>query len=134
MANKLKSRRKFNETVSNSGLEREVFSTKLVEELRRLQRLLNHGHDLEVKWIPKVKRIEKNGKYRVRGEIIGKTIYIYDEDEEEAIKTLRHEMIEHLLYTYEKSYVEFINCLIRFFNENQREKREELVEKISKII
>ena len=117
MANKLRNRRKVNETVSNSGLQREVFSAKLVEELRRLQRLFNRGYDLEVKWIPKVKCIEKNGKYRVCGEIIGKTIYIYDKNEQEAIKKLRHEIVEHFLYTYERSYVEFINCLIRYFNE-----------------
>jgi len=84
--------------------------------------------------MPKIKRLEKDGRYRVCGEIVGKTIYIYNKDEQEAIKTLRlrHEMIEHLLYTYEKSYVEFINCLIRFFNEIQRRNREKLVEKILK--
>jgi len=113
---------------------REIFSRKLFEELRRLQKLLNHGYELEVKWLPKVKRTEKNGKYRVCGEIIGKTIYIYDEDEDEAVKTLRHEIIEHLLYTYEKSYVQFINYLIKFFNEVQRTKREKFVEKIAKCI
>jgi|GEM_PF-2274575 len=134
MANRLRNRRKFDEPASNSILEGEIFSRKLFEEFRRLQRLLNHGHDLKVKWIPKVKRLEKDGKYRVCGEIIGKTIYIYDKDEKEAIKTLRHEIIEHLLYTYERNYVEFINCIIKFFNEIQRRKREDLVEKMINVL
>lgn len=39
-------------------------------------------------------------------------------------------MIEHLLFTFEKNYVELVNSLIKVFNEIQRQKREELVEKI----
>jgi len=134
MANKLRNKGKLYDAASYPSLEGEIFSRKLFEELRRLQKLLNHGYDLKVKWLPKVKHMEENGKYRVCGEIIGKTIYVYDEDEEEAVKTLRHEIIEHLLYTYERNYVAFINCLIKLFNEMQRRKREDLVEKIVGIL
>lgn len=64
------------------------------------------------------------------GELVGGTIYIYEEKESEAIRTLRREVIEHLFFTFEKNYVEFINGLIKIFNEIQRQKREALVKKI----
>jgi len=48
-----------------------------------------------------LEKIEKRTEnIEVCGEIVGKTIYIYNE-EQGAIKTLRHDMIEHLFYTYE---------------------------------
>ena len=105
---------------------------KLVEELKRLQRLLNHGEELKIEWEPG--KIRRNGKQRLCGEVIGKTIYIYEENETEALNTLRHEMIEHLLSTFEKNYIELVNSLIQVFNEIQKRKREHIVDKLAKIV
>lgn len=66
--------------------------------------------------------------------LVGNTIYIYEEREKEAISTLRHEVIEHLLFAFEKNYVEFVNSLIEVFNQIQKQKREELVEKIVNVL
>jgi len=105
---------------------------KLVEELKRLQRLLNHGEELKIEWEPG--KIRRNGKQRLCGEVIGETIYIYEEEENEALRTLRHEVIERLFFTFEKNYVKLINSLIKVFNEIQRQKREALVEKIVNVL
>ena len=61
MADKLRNKRKLKDATSYPSLEGEIFSRKLFEELRHLQKLLNHGYELEVRWLPKVKRTEKMG-------------------------------------------------------------------------
>lgn len=64
-------------------------------QLERLQRLLNHGHELKVSWLPrKIKCSDLNGRERLCGEVVGETIYIYEEDENEALRTLRQEIID----------------------------------------
>ena len=109
-----------------------IIHKKLIQELKRLQSLLNHGEELKIKWEPR--KIRRNGRQRLSGEVVDETIYIYEEKENEAVRTLRHEVVEHLFFTFEKNYVELINSLIKVFNEIQREKREALVEKIVTVL
>lgn len=104
-----------------------IIHKKLIRELKRLQSLLNHGEELKIEWEPR--KIQHNGQ-RLCGEVVGQTIYIYEEEEAKALRTLRHEMIEHVLFSFEKNYIELVNNLIKVFNEIQRQKRELLVEKI----
>lgn len=58
------------------------------KELYRLKNRTNIGYNLSVIWVP-----DSNSK--LSGEVIGNTIYIYEENEEKAIETLKHEFIDY---------------------------------------
>ena len=71
----------------------------------------------------------------LHGQTIGTRIYIYDETEREAQATLRHEFLEHFIVDQNESdYVTLINHLVDAFNIVHRRRREELVDRLSKII
>ena len=53
-------------------------------ELSKLKSKLQLGHELRLKWIP-------NGNEKLSGEVKGEVIYVYEEDKQEALDTLRHE-------------------------------------------
>lgn len=66
---------------------------------------------------------------------MGDTIYVYDETEQEALKTLRHEVLEHFVVEKnEADYVTLVNQLIEAFNIVHRRRREELVDKLSELL
>ena len=68
-------------------------------------------YELKVKSAPKYSKIRE-------GEVRGKTIYIYEEDEAKAVDTLRHEFIEYALaYKLVAPYKKMINKLISLFEE-----------------
>ena len=56
---------------------------ELESELERLKRILKLGYELKVMWIPK-------NDSKLAGEVRGDHIYIYDEDVEVALETLKH--------------------------------------------
>lgn len=62
----------------------------LEEELARLKRLVPFEEELTVHWKPQAHT-------KMSGEVIGKTIYVYDENQHEAIATLKHEYLDCLL-------------------------------------
>lgn len=86
------------------------------------------GHELKLKWIP-------NGNEKLSGEVKGDVIYVYDEDEQEALETLRHEFLDYIL-TKELIWPsqELINKLISLFGELLYERKEKLIEKILKAV
>ena len=86
------------------------------------------AHELKVKWLP-----DANSKKS--GEVIGKTIYIYEENGAKALDTLRHEFIEYLL-THElvAPYKKLVNKLISLFEDEMYERKGRLIEKLLKVI
>ena len=75
----------------NSQQNNSLFQQKLCDELVKLKAKLGLGGNLEVIWEPKPKPME------IRGEIKGSKIYIYEGDEDVALKTLKHEFLEFIL-------------------------------------
>ena len=67
--------------------------THLEKEMARLKAKLGLGGYLRVVWNP---RHSIDGEH---GLVRGSEIHIFDEDLEEAILTLRHELVEHVLTT-----------------------------------
>jgi len=63
---------------------------KLEKELKRLKQCLDLDLDLKVVYTP-------NADKALSGEVKGSGILIYESDEEEALKTLRHEVIDYLI-------------------------------------
>ena len=68
-------------------------------------------------------------------ETIGDVVYVYDKTSEEAPRTLRHEVIERFLVDRnEFDYVTIINNPLEAFNVVHRRQREELVERLARIV
>ena len=99
----------------------------LGQELERLKRILNVGHDLKVRWVP-------NRDESISGEVSETVIYLYDDNEEIALETLRHEFIDWAVSKVIEPYMEVTNRLISFLNERAYRQKEDLVEKISRLI
>ncbi len=81
-----------------------------------------------MKWLP-------NADGKKSGEVISRTIYIYEEDEAKALDTLRHEFFDYIL-TNEliAPSQRLINKLIALFEEVLYERKERLIEKLLNVI
>lgn len=96
-------------------------------ELEKLKRTLKLGYELRVKWGP-------NGNSNLSGEVRGEIIYIYDEEEELALETLKHEFIDYAISKVIEPYKEVTNKLISLINEDTYRRKEKLVDALSQLI
>lgn len=99
----------------------------LQEELKILKQSLNIGYELKVIWLP-----ENNLK--LSGEVKGETIYIYEEDYDKAVETLRHEFIDYAVSQIIEPYKQVANMLIAMINEDAYKRKEKLVERLRKLV
>ena len=79
------------------------------------------------------KNLSKSGK-EMSGEVRGNAVYVYERDYEEAVKTLRHELIDYLVSRAIEPYKEVTNRLIKMVNEDAYKKKEKVVEALSRLI
>lgn len=110
-SNRLKTRINQNLATLGSGTER-----KLQSALTCLKQTLNLGYELEVEWIPNVDN-------RLSGEVKGDCIYVYDKEEDEALKTLRHEFLDYALSKIVEPYKQVTNKFIALINEEAYERK-----------
>lgn len=103
------------------------FQQVLEDELELLKNAFKMGYELDVKWIPK-------GSEKLSGEVKADLIFIYDEDEEEAIRTLKHEFLDYAISQAIMPYKEVTNKLISLINEDAYKRKERLVEALNKIL
>lgn len=103
------------------------FQKKLENKLRRLEKKIGFGFGLKVQWLP-------NASETLSGEVKGTTIYIYEEGEMEAMKTLKHEFIDYAISQTIAPYKEVTNKLIAQINEDAYRRKERLVEALNKIL
>jgi hypothetical protein len=102
-------------------------SSRLERELANIKEKLQIANDLRVKWLPT--------NNRKSGEVIGTTIYIYEEDLEKALNTLKHEFIEYIITCeWVGPYKKLVNKFISLFEEEIYERKEKLIDKILKLI
>ena len=81
------------------------------------------GQELKFQWQP------NDGPKS--GEVVGRTIRIYEADEAKALDTLRHEFVEYLLMNeLVTPYKRLVNKLIAAFEEEMYGRKERLVEKL----
>jgi len=99
--------------------------SQLKDELERLRGMMSLGSELELSWHP------DEGSDR-HGEVKGNLIRIYDSDREEALKTLRHEFIDHVI-TREviAPLIELINMQKKLIESMVYERKERIVESFS---
>ena len=105
---------------------------ELDREFTRLKHVLRMVGDLKLKWIPR-KSFSKSGK-ELSGEVRGKVVYIYERDCEEAIKTLRHELVDYLVSQPIELYKKVTNMLIKMINEDAYKWKEKVVEALTRLI
>jgi hypothetical protein len=101
--------------------------TKLEQKLQELENKAGLGFGLSVLWCP-------NGSEELSGEVIGDIIYIYEQDEEEALKTLKHEVLDYAISQVIMPYKEVTNKLISLINEDAYQRKERLVEALNKVL
>jgi len=96
----------------------------LENELERLKSIAKAGYHLKVKWVPDASK-------ELSGEVKDGTIIVYDHDENEALKTLRHEFLDACLSELIEPYKEVTNKLISIVNQIAYKRKERLIETLS---
>jgi len=100
----------------------------LEKELARLKRLVPFEELLTVCWNPR-----SHGK--ISGEVVGNTIFIYDENPQEAVKTLKHEYLDCLLTRkLVNPLITMINLLITMKEREIYNEKEQIINTLSKTI
>jgi len=99
----------------------------LEAELERLKRILQVGYELKVRWIP-------NGNKELSGEVKQETIFIYEEEEEKALETLKHEFLDYEISKVIEPYREVTNKLVTLLNEKAYGMKEKLIQKMCQVI
>lgn len=100
---------------------------KLEQELERLKKVLNRGHGLKVKWMPR-----NDGN--LSGEVKGEHIFIYEDEVEVALETLKHEFMDYVVSEVIEPYMQVTNKLISLLNERAYQQKERLVHKLVGLI
>jgi len=101
-------------------------SELLEQALERLKDLTGLGRELKVVWKP--------GHGKLAGEVIGKTIYIYVDDPDEAVETLAHEFVEYIITRPQKPLLRFINALSLLVREQAYRETDKIAEALSKML
>lgn len=100
---------------------------ELETELERLKKMLQLGYELRVSWLPSINA-------GASGEVKGDRIYVYDEDTEAALDTLRHEFLDYAISNVIQPYQEVTNRLIALINEDAYRRKEKLVDALALLV
>jgi hypothetical protein len=103
------------------------FQKRLENELEKLKKRFKVGYELKVVWSP-------NNSGNLAGEVKGETIYVYDENEKEALKTLRHEFLDYAISKLIEPYKNVTNKLIMLMNEEAYKHKEKFIETLIELI
>jgi len=100
----------------------------LEEELARLKKVVPFEEALTVRWTPR-----SHGN--ISGEVVGNTVYVYDENTQEAINTLKHEYLDCLLTRkMVEPLIAMVNTLIKLQERQIYKEKEQIVATLSKLI
>lgn len=97
------------------------------EELERLKKKLGAGHELTVKWLP-------GKKLEICGEVKGDCIFVYEEEEQKALETVKHEFLDYLVSKMIEPYQKIANKLIGLINDEAYSRKEKLVDILAALI
>ncbi|MDE1863322.1 MAG: hypothetical protein KGI33_10480 [Thaumarchaeota archaeon] len=100
---------------------------RLESELERLKKASGKGEELQLRWVPDANSAKE-------GEVCGRTVYIYSETVNEAVKTLRHEFFDYLICKAIEPYQEIVNGLLAILSEKAYRKKEKIVESILSVL
>ena len=94
---------------------------RLEDELERLKTVSRKGLGLRLVWQP-----SKGGP--LSGEVKGKTVYIYEPDEEKALDLVRHEFVDYLVTLASEYHKMVSKSLMKITTEIAYLQKEEIVE------
>jgi len=114
-------------TVEATSIVVDIDQNRLSKELERLKRKLGLGYELTVEWLP-------GGKVEICGEVKGGCIYLYEEDEESALETLKHEFLDYLVSKSIEPFEKVANLLIKMVNDEGYARKEKLVEILAALV
>ena len=100
---------------------------RLENELERLKRILKMGYELRVVWLP-------NNNSSLSGEVKEEMIFIYEEDFEKALETLKHEFLDYVISQVIEPYKQVANKLVMLINEQTYRRKEKLVDSLATLI
>jgi hypothetical protein len=113
--------------------KRNATSEKIELELARLNKLLGLGQKLEVRWLPGYAKYSSGRQ--LSGEVLDDIVYIYEEDIDSALTTLKHEIIEKWVSDdLIVPYKHLINALVSAFEEDVRRRRERAIKKLCDLL
>ena len=99
----------------------------LETEFERLREILGLGPNLKVIWTPGADK-------QLTGEVRGSCVYVYEEDEDEALKVLLHEAVDYLVSQAIEPYKEVTNRLIKMINEDVYRRKEKVIEALTRLV
>jgi len=100
---------------------------RLEDELEMMKAVSKQGLELEVLWLPR-----EDGP--ILGEVKGKTIYIYESDEEKALDVLEHEFVDYLVTMGIDPFKLIVNSLIKLVNRMAYLNKEKSVEALRALL
>jgi len=100
---------------------------ELKAEVERLKLLAGLGQEIKVVWRPCLDS-------SLSGEVRGNDLIIYETDEKEALKTLRHEFIDFIVSQAVEPYKEVANILVKQLNKNAYQNKEFVVEALCRLM
>ena len=104
-----------------------VSMARLENELERLKIITKKGLGLRLVWQP-----DMEGP--LSGEVKGKTVYIYEPDEEKALEILKHEFVDYLISSSSEYYKMISNALIKTVNRIAYLEKESTVEALMALL
>jgi len=101
----------------------------LLAELERLQKTTGHMmmHNFDVIWSPQ-------NNSQIEGKVEDNTITIYSENISDALDTLQHEFVDHVISQAIKPYITLVNSLMSIITKEAYETKEKSVEALLKLI
>lgn len=83
--------------------------------------------DFKVVWLPK-------SNSQKDGEVVGRTIFVYSQNIDEALQTLRHEFVDAIVSSAVEPYLKLVNSLLSAISEQAYNKKEAVVEALLKLL
>ena len=105
---------------------------RLKAEMERLKKLLGLGIDLKIEWLPG--HVKQSCGKPLSGEVLCDVVYIYDTEIGEALKTLKHELIDLAISEVINCYREICNMFIKKINNDAYNKKEKLVKALTRLV
>jgi hypothetical protein len=99
----------------------------LEQALQRLQETLGLGHVLTVLWQP-------SDAHPLSGEVKHQVIYIYEREEEKALATLHHEVVDYYVSKAIEPYQNVLNALIKMVTTDAYQRKEQIVNALVNLV
>ncbi len=111
-----------------SNQKKKKLHALLAAELDRLQKITgNNNKQFDLIWSPQ-------SDSDIEGKVEGDTITIYSENITDAIDTLQHEFVDHIISQAIRPYVNLVNSLMSIITKDAYKTKEDAVESLLRLM